>query len=191
MIVGKHVTLRGLELSDVEALLAYWNIKEFMNYSGRITLMSHEEGKDWIRKTWEERNLGRSYIYAIEVNENGKFIGTTRLRILNKVSRRADVSIGIFNPKYRKKGLGTESLILLINFGFDQLNLLSMELKVFANNKRAITCYEKLGFKKIGYRRKADFVEGEFLDDLMMDLLVEEWKNTRKTDEVHNDEVDF
>lgn len=187
MIIGKHVTLRGLELNDVEELLVFWNNKQFMNYSGRITVMSQEEGEDWIRETWQERKQGKVYTFAIEVNENVKYIGNARLKILNNISRRADVSIGIFNPNYRDKKLGTESLELLINFGFSQLNLLSMELKVFANNKRAITCYEKLGFKKIGYRRRADFVEGEFLDDLMMDLLVEEWKNTRKTDEVHID----
>ena len=71
-------------------------------------------------------------------------------------------------------------MTLLIDYGFNTLNLLSLELKVFANNLRAIACYEKLGFKKIGYRRKADYIEGIFLDDLMMDLLVEDWKNMKE-----------
>ena len=179
MIVGKHVTLRGLEPSDVDELMLYWNSKQFMNYSGRITTMSQEEAKEWIHKTWEERRQGKAYTFGIVTKnkeEEARYIGNVRLKILNNISRRADISIGIFNPEYRNKGIGTESLELIINFGFDKLNLLSMELKVFADNGRAIACYKKLGFKKIGYRRKADFIEGQFLDDLMMDLLVEEWK---------------
>ncbi len=183
MIVGKNITLRGLELSDVDELLVYWNNKQFMNYSGRITIMSQEEGQEWIRKTWEERKKGEVYTFGIITNVDKRYIGNIRLKILNNVSRRADMSIGIFNPEYRNKGMGSESLILLINFGFDTLNLLSMELRVFSNNSRAIAAYKKLGFREIGLRRKADFVEGRFLNDLMMDLLVEEWK-TKRIEEV-------
>ena len=175
----KQIVLRGFELSDVEELLVSWNNQHFMNFSGRITPMSQEEGVNWIRHTWEEKDQGKAFTFAIELVDEAKLIGYVRLRILNNISRRADISIGIFDSKYRNKGLGTESLIDLINFGFDKLNLLSLELKVFANNQLAIACYEKLGFKKIGVRRKADYVEGEFLDDLMMDLIVDEWKNNR------------
>lgn len=176
MIIGKNVTLRGLELSDIDELLMYWNTKRFMDYSGRITIMSQEEGKEWIRKTWEERKKGEAYTFGIITNDDTSYIGNIRLKILNNISRRADISIGIFNPEYRNKGLGSESLILLITFGFDTLNLLSMELRVFNNNNRAIAVYKKLGFREIGLRRKADFIEGEFQDDMMMDLLIEEWK---------------
>ena len=176
MILGPKITLRGLELNDVTELIKYYNDKDFMNYSGRIGPISLEEGEEWIRQSWKDRREGKRYTFAIEVNENNKYIGNISIKILNNISQRADISIGIFNPKYRDKGLGTEALRLLIEFGFKKLNLMSIELRVFANNKRAIASYEKLGFKKIGYRRKADLIEGEFMDDLMMDLLIDEWK---------------
>jgi RimJ/RimL family protein N-acetyltransferase len=48
-------------------------------------------------------------------------------------------------------------------------------LKVFEDNLRAISCYKKVGFRSIGVRRNADFINGEFIDDLLMDLLKEEW----------------
>ncbi len=176
MIIGTNVTLRGLELHDVDELLVYWNDIYFMNFSGRITPMSRDEGKEWIRKTWNERKQGGIYTFAITSNENGKYFGNIRLKILNNISRRADISLGIFNPGYRNQGLGTEALELVINFGFETLNLISLELRVFSNNTRAIAVYKKLGFREIGLRRKADFIDGKFLDDLMMDLLVEEWK---------------
>lgn len=175
MIVGKNVILRGLELEDVEELLLYWNDIQFMNFNGRITPMSQEEGKEWIRNTWNERKQGEKYRFAIITKEKGKYIGNIRLRILNAVSRRANIGLGIFNPKYRNKGLGTEALELIIDFGFRTLNLFSLELRVFSNNHRAIAVYKKLGFREIGLRRKADFIDGKFLDDLMMDILVEEW----------------
>jgi len=177
MIIGNNTFLRGLVLDDVEALFNYWNNKDFMNYSGRINPYSKEELINWIQTTWKEREQKKAFTFAIiEVNDK-VIIGTIRLKIVNMISRRADISIGIFNPIFRDKGLGTESLKLLIDFAFNTMNFLSLELKVFTNNKRAISCYEKLGFKKVGVRRKADFVDGKYLDDLVMDLLIEEWKN--------------
>lgn len=177
MIMGNNTFLRGLVLDDVDALFNYLNNKDFMNYSGRINPHSKEELINWIQTTWKEREQKKAFTYAIiEVNEKA-IIGTIRLKIVNIISRRADISIGIFNPIFRDKGLGTESLKLLIDFAFNTMNFLSLELKVFTNNKRAISCYEKLGFKRVGVRRKADFVDGEYLDDLVMDLLIEEWKN--------------
>ncbi len=180
MIVGKHVTLRGLDLGDADEILVNINDMKFLNYSGRINPQSKEECLEWIRKTWEERRQGKAYTFAIEVKDEDKIIGYTQLKILNNISRRADISIGIFNPNYRNRGLGTESLVLMIDYAFTTLNLLSLELKVFANNQRAIACYKNLGFNKIGYRRKADYIDGVFLDDLMMDLLMEDWKSMKE-----------
>ncbi len=179
MLMGNNVFLRGLVLDDVNELFNYWNNKDFMNYSGRINPYSKEELINWIQATWKEREEKKAFTFAIIKINDKVIIGTIRLKIVNIISRRADISIGIFNPIFRDKGLGTESLKLLIDFAFNTMNFLSLELKVFTKNKRAVSCYEKLGFKKVGVRRKADFVDGEYLDDLVMDLLIEEWKNDK------------
>jgi RimJ/RimL family protein N-acetyltransferase len=47
-----------------------------------------------------------------------------------------------------------------------------IELCVFERNETAIHLYRKYGFKIEGWRRKAIFRDGEYLDDLMMALLL-------------------
>ena len=98
MIMGNNVFLRGLVLDDVDGLFNYWNNNDFMNYSGRINPYSKEELINWIQTTWNEREQKKVFTFAIiEVNEK-VIIGTIRLKIVNMISRRADISIGIFNP---------------------------------------------------------------------------------------------
>ncbi len=179
MIEGKRVTLRGLEESDSAEMLPYWNKAEFLAYSGRTSPLTREELVAWIQGTWKERKEENSYTFGIVFNEKSLLIGYIKISVINRISRRGKLSIGIFNPSYRDKGLGTEALTLIVNFAFSTLNLLSLELNVFKNNPRAIASYSKIGFKKVGYRRKADFVNGEFLDDLVMDLLLEEWRGMK------------
>jgi RimJ/RimL family protein N-acetyltransferase len=124
-----------------------------------------------------DKNDKKSCLTKTNHVEIKKIIGYITIEIINKMSSRGKLSIGIFSPKYRDQGLGTESITLLINFSFFTLNLLSLELNVFTNNQRAINCYKKLGFKPIGIRRKADYVDGELIDDLTMDLLISEWSD--------------
>jgi len=176
MIESKRVTLRGFEVSDSSEMLSYWNKKEFLDFSGRTSPSTREELVIWIQETWKEREKENSFTFGIIYNEKSLLIGFIKIRVLNHISRRGKLSIGIFNPSYRDMGLGTESLKLITDYSFSTLNLLSLELNVFNNNPRAITCYSKIGFEKVGLRRKADYVNGEFLDDLIMDLLVEEWR---------------
>ncbi|MHA2239674.1 MAG: GNAT family N-acetyltransferase, partial [Candidatus Hodarchaeales archaeon] len=179
MINGQRITLRGLENSDVDEMLIFWNNIEFMNYYGRVNILSRKQLLDWIQASWNLRKQQQTYIFGIIVNEKKLLIGTCKIKILNTISRRADLSIGIFNPEYREKGYGEETMKLMVDYCFSALNLLSLELKVFENNTRAISCYEKVWFRPIGIRRKADFVNGEFINDFMMDLLKEEWSSMK------------
>src|ERR687897_165313 len=43
-----------------------------------------------------------------------------------------------------------------------------------AGNERAIKAYSAVGFKPVGITRRAELVDGEWTDGLMMDLLIEE-----------------
>ena len=50
-----------------------------------------------------------------------------------------------------------------------------VELETFDFNKRAQKCYLKVGFKEVGRRRKARFIDGKYHDDIIMDILKDEW----------------
>jgi len=60
------------------------------------------------------------------------------------------------------------------------LNLNRVELYTFDFNKRAQKCYRSVGFREVGRRRKARFVDGEYRDDLIMDILRDEWPAKKK-----------
>ena len=51
-----------------------------------------------------------------------------------------------------------------------------MSLDVFVFNQRAIHTYEKVGFKHEGVLRDAIKVGNQYVDDILMSMLEEEWK---------------
>lgn len=73
------------------------------------------------------------------------------------------------------KGYGTEALKLLISYGINYLNIRNFMLRVFSNNERAIKSYKKIGFNKIGIRRKAIIANRKEYDMVYMDMLDEDF----------------
>ena len=52
-----------------------------------------------------------------------------------------------------------------------------VQLRVDADNARAIHCYEKSGFKKEGTLRETVFREGKYVDQFIMSILQREFEN--------------
>lgn len=114
--------------------------------------------------------------FAIVNIENDKLIGNCSLMNINYQNRIGTVGIFIGDENNRSNGYGTEALKLLLDYGFNYLNLNNIMLTVKSFNERAIKCYEKVGFKEFGRRRESYFLNGKYYDDIHMDILVSEFK---------------
>ena len=101
-------------------------------------------------------------------------MGFPRIDNTNKVG---EIGIFIGNKKYWGKGYGTEAMELILDFGFNILNLYNITLKVYSYNKPAIRCYEKAGFKEAGRIRGAKQVGSERYDEVYMDILASEYNS--------------
>ena len=90
--------------------------------------------------------------------------------------RKAEFGINLGDVAYQNKGFGTEAARLAIRFGFEELNLNRIGLSVFANNTRAIRCYQKAGFVQEGCLRQAFYRSGQFHDEYRFAILRDEWQ---------------
>ena len=90
---------------------------------------------------------------------------------VNPVCRTGTLGIFIGEQKERNKGYGAEALKLLLDYGFNILNLNNINLAVFSFNKNAIACYKKIGFKEYGVRHECYFLNGKCYDEILMEIL--------------------
>jgi RimJ/RimL family protein N-acetyltransferase len=176
MIEGKRVRLRSFELSDLDEVMRHWNNLELRNLVGSADRgpVCRNDEEEWIKSTWKERREKRAFTFAIETIADGKLMGGAGLFNIDWTSRSAMFGVSIYDPKKWGKGYGEESTSLVLDFAFRTLNLNRVELETFDFNKRAQKCYLKVGFKEVGRRRKARFIDGQYRDDIIMDILKEE-----------------
>lgn len=110
--------------------------------------------------------------------QTDEIIGSIGLHEINNINRTATLGIFIGNKEYWSKGYGTEAIQLILDFGFNYLNLNNIDLALMEFNERALKCYEKCGFKEIGRKRKCNFINGKYYDSILMDILAEEFTDS-------------
>jgi len=171
-LVGEKIYLSPMNLEDAEIFTKWLNDFNVSDYTGRSSgLMTVNAEKEWLNNAL---NSGESLFSIIKL-ENDKLIGNTGLMKIDNIRRTATLGIMIGESENMNKGYGTEALKLLLDYGFNYLNLNNIMLEVFEFNKRAIRAYQKAGFKEIGRRRKAYFLNGKYYDEIYMDILAEEF----------------
>lgn len=178
MLQGKVIGLRAYQHEDLEKARSIYNDPEVSQYlrPGIPYPLKVEDEEKW----YESQNpFGNGpYAFAIERLSDGEYIGSCGIDTVDWKNSRA--SVGIFLGKeYWGRGMGTETITLLLDFCFSEMNLHKVYLYVFSFNERAIKCYEKVGFKLDGTLRENVFKNGQYRDELVMSMLRPEWEEKR------------
>jgi RimJ/RimL family protein N-acetyltransferase len=114
-------------------------------------------------------------VISPEERESDTAIGVTSLINIDTKNRNAECIIDIGEKEYWGKGYDSESLKLLLEYAFKELNLHRVSLRVFSFNERAIHIYNKLGFKKEGVLRESLFRNGKWHDIITIGILKREY----------------
>jgi aminoglycoside 6'-N-acetyltransferase len=85
-------------------------------------------------------------------------------------SRHAGIDILVDSGRHNQ-GIGTDAVRTLVEHLFSDLGHHRIVIDPEVRNTAAIRCYEKVGFEPIGVERKSFFIQGEWRDCLLMDLI--------------------
>ncbi len=173
-LVGEKCYLSPCAPEDAEKWAAWDNDPE-------VTLPLGDEAYTLYSLEKEQESMagvlkGQSVIFSILDLEQDAVIGRCMLFDFHSVDRAAMLGIVIGEKAYWNRGFGQEATRLLLDFGFNLLNLNSVILGTFAFNQRAIAAYRKVGFKEIARRREARIIGGKKYDVVLMDMLADEFR---------------
>lgn len=172
-LIGEKCYLSPVSLDDVERYTEWVNdleIGQFVLFSSTVFDVSKE-------RVALQQLMDNSIIFAIVEKDTNKVIGNCGLHLVNNVHRHAQFGIFIGEKTYWNQGIGGEATRLILDYGFNIMNLNNISLEVVDYNKRAIKCYEKVGFQYVGRRRKYSFMAGQYHDALIYDILSEEFES--------------
>lgn len=175
MLRGETTNLRALERSDLERNLRWVNDREVTEHLLLRYPMSEESERAWLEAVISRTpSYAAGADFAIEVAAGefaGEHIGNCGLQPVHPLDRSAELGVMIGAKAHWGRGYGFDALRTLITFGFRELNLRRVWLRVDADHPRAIALYERLGFRGEGLLRSADWRRGRPVDVLVMGIL--------------------
>ena len=168
MLKGTKVLLNQLCPEDKPVLFEWINDAEATRYNAPyrpVDWLSHSEWFDTIGRD------DSKVLFAIRKVPERTLVGSVQLKDIHPVHRSAELLIRIGKDEDRGQGFGTEAVRLALAFGWRDLNLERIWLRVFASNERAIRAYLRAGLGEEGRMRRAAFVDGRWEDQVLMAAL--------------------
>ncbi|GGN51543.1 GNAT family N-acetyltransferase [Oceanobacillus indicireducens] len=108
--------------------------------------------------------------WAIEYKPNSEMIGTIDFVNWKPASRVAEIGY-VLHCDYWGKGLMTEAVKRVIQFGFEQMNLVLIEAVCLPENVGSYRVMEKAGLQYEGTLRKARVIKGKNQDIKMYAII--------------------
>jgi RimJ/RimL family protein N-acetyltransferase len=173
MLQGERVRLRALERGDLPTMVRWFNDPEVRRRLARVEPMSLAEEERWF-----DALLRATTEVVFGIVDSDVFVGTCGLHRIDWRNRSALLGIVLGDVAHRGRGLGTDAVQTLLRHAFANLGLHRVELEVLADNAPAIRCYERVGFTTEGIRRDARYLDGAFVDLVVMGILASEWSSS-------------
>jgi len=174
MTEGRLVRLRAIELEDVDNAFRWINDREVSRNLMARYPYSLEAEREWVKEAAKPLDFG-NVRFAIETKD-GVHIGNCGLHRASAENRHAELGIMIGEKEYWGRGFGTDTMLTLLRFAFEQMNLHKVTLGVFEFNGRGLAMYTKLGFVEEGRFREDLFQDGRYWDLIRMSILRREYE---------------
>ena len=153
--------LRQFEGGDIQNVLKGLSHPDVIKYYG-VSYHSLEATKE--QMTWfaELEKTGTGIWWAICSPDNSTFYGAGGLNSLSKEHKKAEIGFWLL-PEFWHRGIMTEAMPLICNYGFTVLGLHRIEAYVESDNINCKRAMDKLRFHYEGTMRDCEIKDGRFI----------------------------
>lgn len=163
---GEKLKFTQMITEDSEAVHSFASDPDVSRFIGWPLTHSLEETTTYVEEMIRRDKSG-SHIYAniIEKSTN-KIVGTAMVFNFNKVAKHAEIGY-VFHKDVWGRGFCTETVKLICDFAFGELQIHKLHAQVNAANIGSSRVLEKNGFELEGRLRDYHFVDGQYYDSLL------------------------
>ncbi len=167
---SERLLLRQVSVNDAAEVFAIRSNPETMKYIPRPLVTTVEEALEHIKMINDKIESGEGINWAITEKGNPKLLGIIGHYRIKWEHFRSEIGYMLL-PEAQGKGIITEAIQLLIDYGFNEMKMHSLEAIIHPDNLASARVLEKNNFVREAHLKENEFYDGKFLDTVIYSLL--------------------
>ncbi len=165
-LTTSRLLLRQITIADVDDLFLMRSDKETMRFIPRPVATEKKDVTELIERVDLGIQKNESINWAIALKESNQLIGTIGFVRSKPEHHRAEVGYMI-QKEHQGKGYTFEALEKIIDYGFNEMNLNSIEAVIDPKNSASEKLLQKTKFIKEAHFKEHELWEGKYLDSFV------------------------
>lgn len=175
-----HISLRPITSDDTDLIVKWRNNPAVKQNLLSQDLITNDTHKDYYNKQILTGLIRQFIILCSEYTDiEAVPIGTVLLKNIDTQNHNCELGIFIGERASMGKGYGSQAINLLLDYGFTQLKMHKIYLKVLPENSAAIHLYKKLGFLIEADFREEYARDSAYINVLQMSILKKEFMRNK------------
>jgi ribosomal-protein-alanine N-acetyltransferase len=166
----ERLVLRRVNENDANEIFTLRSNPETMKYIPRPLVKSIDDALEHIAMIDAKIESNEGINWAITYKDNPKLIGIIGHYRIKPEHFRAEVGYMLL-PEFHGKGIISEAIKEVVNYGFNEMKLHSIEAIIDPENFGSARVLEKNNFVKEAHLKENEFYEGRFLDTVIYSIL--------------------
>lgn len=165
-----RLLLRRVDEADASQIMELRGNPETMRYIPRPLVKTTEDALEHVAMIDAKIETNEGINWGITLKDDPKLIGIIGHYRIQPQNYRAEIGYMLL-PEYHGKGIATEAIKAAVVYGFDVMNLHSIEAVIDPGNIASEIVLQKNGFVKEAHILENEYYEGVFWDTVIYSLL--------------------
>jgi ribosomal-protein-alanine N-acetyltransferase len=166
----ERLSLRRVNQDDVNEIFVLRSDEKIMKFIPRPLAKTLEDALEHIATIDAKIDQNEGINWGITLKNSSKIIGIIGHYRIQTDNYRAEVGY-ILHPDYHNCGYISEAVKKVVSYGFNEMQLHSIEAVIDPNNAASEKVLQKCGFTKEAHFIENQFYDGRFLDTVIYSLL--------------------
>lgn len=180
----ENITLENDRIRLVPMQLSHAAELQSINHDSIWTYMlfqatSEEAMSEWIQSAIELRNQLKTIPFVVVLKATGEVVGATRIQHIDYERQSCEIGASWFGTKAQRTFINSDSKFLLLEYCFEVLKLMRVQVRADERNERSNKAIERIGFTKEGIIRKERALYGVPRNLIIYSIIDDEWPDVK------------
>ncbi|ASZ66847.1 GNAT family N-acetyltransferase [Bacillus cereus] len=180
-IIHERAKLRLMDNTDVETLFSIVEGNRDI-WAYLISKMdSVQDMQQYVQKAIKGYGRGTQIPFIVVDQQSNKIVGSTRLYNISVEDKTVELGQTWYHPSVQRTSINTECKYMLLQYAFEKLHMLRVQIKTDARNEKAQRAIERLGAVKEGVlRNERKLPNGYVRDVVVYSIISSEWPSVKE-----------